>query len=88
MRGHRYESLAGADAGHAFEGYILHEILAWRAYRTPGFEVRYRRNKNKLEVDFVLGRGQVAIEAKVSTNIDADDVKGLRGLQRHMLPSV
>jgi predicted AAA+ superfamily ATPase len=39
--------------------------------------VNYWRSKSGLEVDFVLNQGKVAIETKISANIDLSDLKGL-----------
>jgi len=40
--------------------------------------VHYWRTKSGLEVDFVLGRGEVAIEVKGSSRVDPTEFRGLR----------
>lgn len=69
--------LKGEDAGDAFEHYILMELIAWLGLHEMDIPVNYWRSKSGLEVDFVLGRGTVAIETKISSNIDLSDLKGL-----------
>ena len=70
----------------AFERFILMEILAHRSYRNLGYDV-YWRTKSGLEVDFVLGRAEVAIEVKGSSRVDPRGGVALarvpRGLRRH-----
>jgi len=42
------------------EHFILMEILAHRAYRELDYDVNFWRTKSGLEVDFILGQGEVA----------------------------
>jgi uncharacterized protein len=53
------------------------ELRAHASYR-GGLPVAYWRTASGLEVDFILGDGQVAIEAKSSETITSDHLKGLR----------
>ena len=68
----------GEQFGKAIEHFILMEILAHRAYRSLGYDVNFWRAKSGLEVDFVLGRGQVAIEVKGSSRIESADLRSLK----------
>ncbi len=68
----------GEQFGKALEHFILMEILAHRAYQGVGYDVNFWRAKSGLEVDFVLGRGEVAIEVKGSSRIDNADLRPLR----------
>ena len=62
--GRHLPDLAGSDFGRAFEHFLLLEIIAARAYQERDYPIEFWRTKTGLEVDFVLGRGQVAVEAK------------------------
>ena len=74
----RHVALAGAEAGQAFEHFVLMELLAYRAYRAPRLEVRYWRTKTGLEVDFVVDGGRVALETKIGERPGGRDLRGLR----------
>ena len=67
----------GAEFGKAFEHFILMEIVAYRSYTGKDFSINFWRTKSGLEVDFVLGQGEVAIEIKGSSHIDKRDIYGL-----------
>jgi predicted AAA+ superfamily ATPase len=56
------EAEKGEQLGKAIEHFILMEILAHRAYREPDYDVNFWRTKSGLEVDFILGQGEVASE--------------------------
>lgn len=70
-------SLSGEIAGRSFEHFILMELKAYLNYSRKRVDITYWRTKTGLEVDFVLGDGQVAIEVKISTNTHKQDLKGL-----------
>ncbi|HEY6320176.1 MAG TPA: hypothetical protein VJA16_01320 [Thermoanaerobaculia bacterium] len=54
------------------------EILAHRSYRELGYGVHFWRTKSGLEVDFVLGDGEVAVAVKETSRIDPSDLRSLR----------
>jgi predicted AAA+ superfamily ATPase len=68
----------GESFGRALEHFVLMEIQAHRSYRELGYGVHFWRTKSGLEVDFVLGDGEVAVEVKGSSRIDATDLRSLR----------
>ncbi len=68
----------GDAFGKAFEHFILMEILAHRSYRELDYGIQFWRTKTGLEVDFVLGGGEIAVEVKGSQRIDASDLRGLK----------
>lgn len=68
----------GEQFGKALEHFILMEILAHRAYRELGYDVNFWRAKSGFEVDFVLGRGEVAIEVKGASRIEGADLRSLK----------
>lgn len=61
----------------AFEHFILMELLAYNAYRDLGFDIDFWRTKSGLEVDFILGKGEVAIEVKGTQRVDQRDLRPL-----------
>ncbi len=67
--------------GKAFENWVLHELLAYNAYSESFAELSYWRLASGIEVDFIIGQMDVAIEAKASARITADHLKGLRHLR-------
>lgn len=66
--------------GRAFESWVHHELQAYRAYRDPGLALAYWRLASGIEVDFIVGDMDVAIEAKASARVTADHLRGLRAL--------
>jgi len=79
-------NLAGPDAGSAFEHFILMELIAYRGLLEKEFEITYWRTKTGLEVDFILGRGEVAIEVKISTMVRQPMLKGLEAFMEEHQP--
>ena len=69
--------LKGEAAGAAFEHFILLELIAYRSLMEQDFNIRYWRTKTGLEVDFILGEAQIAIEVKISGNVDSRELTGL-----------
>lgn len=67
----------GEDFGRAFEHFVLMELLAHRSYRELDHEVRFWRTKTGLEVDYVLGPGEIAIEVKGGRRIDSAEFRPL-----------
>jgi predicted AAA+ superfamily ATPase len=63
--------------GRAFEHFIFTEIAAHSSYKALGYEINYWRTKSGLEVDFVLGDGEVAIEVKGKSLVDNKDLRPL-----------
>jgi predicted AAA+ superfamily ATPase len=76
----------GEQFGKALEHFILMEILAHRTYRELDYDVNFWRAKSGLEVDFVLGRGEVALEVKGASRIDNPDLRPLKAFMQEYLP--
>lgn len=68
----------GAEFGRAFEHFVLAELLAHRFYSGLDYEINFWRTKTGLEVDFILGRGEAAIEVKGTNSVSTRDTKSLR----------
>lgn len=67
--------------GSAFEHFILQELLAYSHYSGKNFNINYWRTASQLEVDFVLGDHETAIEVKASKNVASYHMKGLKSFQ-------
>ncbi|MBI4582412.1 MAG: ATP-binding protein [Planctomycetes bacterium] len=68
--------------GKAFENWLYHEIRAHRAYTEKYYDLSYWRLSTGVEVDFILGAMECAVEAKSSRKITTDHMKGLRELKK------
>ena len=68
----------GESFGRALEHFVLMEIQAHRSYRELGYGVHFWRTKTGLEVDFVLGDGEVAVEVKGTSRVDPSELRSLR----------
>jgi predicted AAA+ superfamily ATPase len=77
----------GEQFGKAVEHFILMEILAHRAYRGLDYAVNFWRTKSGLEVDFILGQGEVAIEVKGTSRIDNADLRPLKSFIQEYRPA-
>lgn len=67
----------GSEFGKAFEHFLLMEIVAYRSYKRHDFSINFWRTKYGLEVDYVIGNGEIAIEVKGTANVDTGHLKGL-----------
>lgn len=69
---------AGSEAfGHAFEHFIFHELRAHSHYSGLHYPINYWRTASQLEIDFVLGDAEIAIEIKSTNNATPRHAKGL-----------
>jgi len=80
------EDKKGEEFGKAFEHLMLMEIVAYRSYSELDFEINFWRTKSGLEVDFVLGKGETAIEIKGSSWVDKRDMKPLTAFVEEYSP--
>jgi predicted AAA+ superfamily ATPase len=76
----------GEEFGKALEHFLLMEILAHRSYRDLGYDVNFWRLKSGLEVDFILGQGEVALEVKGGNRIDNADLRPLKAFIQEYRP--
>jgi predicted AAA+ superfamily ATPase len=72
--------------GQAFEHFIFTELCAHAAYSELEYEIRFWRTKSGLEVDFVLGLGEVAIEVKGTNRVDNRDLRPLHAFIEEYSP--
>lgn len=76
----------GESFGKAFEHFIFMELVAYSSYKDLDFEVNFWRTKSGLEVDFVLGRGEVALEIKGTSRVDQRDLRSLMAFAKEYSP--
>ena len=69
--------LRGDIAGSALEHYIFMELTAYNGLYKKRYDITYWRTKTGLEVDFILGNAEVAIEVKISRAVHKEDISGL-----------
>jgi predicted AAA+ superfamily ATPase len=69
----------GTEAfGNAFESFIFQELIAHRHYSGLDYPVSYWRTSSQFEVDFILGKHEVAIEVKSGNKIGKQHLNGLK----------
>ena len=73
--------------GKALENWVFHELASYISYRDKDLGLSHWRLPSGIEVDFVVGAMQVAIEAKSARRITSHHLKGLRNLSEEH-PSV
>ena len=64
--------------GKVFEHFIYQELYAHSHYSGLDYPVRYWRTASQLEVDFILGEHQIALEVKGSDRISGRHLRGLK----------
>jgi predicted AAA+ superfamily ATPase len=80
---HRGDLHRGGELyGKAFENWVFHELSAHNAYHERFAALAYWRLASGIEVDFIVGDMELAIEAKATAKVTADHLKGLRALAR------
>ena len=69
----------GSEAfGKAFEHFIYMEIQAHRSYSDLNYDLHYWRTASGMEVDFILGDHEAAIEVKSTSRVNSRHMQGLR----------
>ena len=75
----RHSLKRGTDNyGHAFEHYVIQEIIAYKGYNDKRDVISYWHTYDKKEVDVVIGDAKVAIEIKYAEHIETRQKKGLK----------
>ncbi len=67
------------DFGHAFEHFVIQEMIAYLGYNHIGDKLTYWRTATGYEVDAIIGDGRLAIEIKSSTEVMSRHTHGLKG---------
>ena len=69
------------DYGHAFEHYVMQEIIAYKGYNKRREEISYWHTYTHQEVDAVIGDAKVAIEIKSSEQVKTRHKSGLKAFK-------
>ena len=76
---HRRGMTPGSDDfGHAFEHFIIQELIAYIGYNHVEERLSYWRSASGYEVDAVIGEGRLAIEIKSSDEAKSRHTRGLK----------
>lgn len=73
-----------SEFGRSFEHLILTEIWAARSYSEKVYDITFWRTKSGLEVDFILGDGQVAVDVK--SRVRSGDLRGINAFVEEFKP--
>ena len=76
----------GSVFGKALEHFIFCELKAHTSYSELHYDVRFWRTKSGMEVAFVLGDGEVAIEVKGTGRVAAKSLRSLRTFVEEYAP--
>lgn len=68
----------GEAFGKAFEHFVYQEIYAHSKYSDLNYQISYWRTTSQIEVDFILGDHEVAIEVKSTDMVNNRHIKGLK----------
>jgi len=66
------------EFGHAFEHFIMQELVAYMGYRRELEDLSYWHTYTDIEVDAILGNGKVAIEIKSTDEVQPRHLRGLK----------
>jgi len=78
----RNKMAQGTEAfGHAFEHFIIQEIIAYLGYNFSNDKLTYWRTSGGYEVDCIIGNGRIAIEIKSNDEVKSRHTKGLKAFQ-------
>jgi predicted AAA+ superfamily ATPase len=77
----------GEAFARAFEHFIFMEIVAHASYSELNYAIQYWRTKSGLEVDFILGEGEVSIEVKGQSHVENRDLRPLAAFMDEYRPN-
>ena len=72
--------------GKAFEHFILMELSAHASHSELNYYIQFWRTKSGLEVDFILGQGEVAVEVKGFCRLDDRELRPLSAFAEEHKP--
>lgn len=70
-----------ADYGHAFEHYVIQEIIAYKGYSRSREIISYWHTYTHIEVDIVIGDANVAVEIKSCEEVKTKHKSGLKAFK-------
>jgi predicted AAA+ superfamily ATPase len=73
--------MGGVEFGKSLEHFILMELRAYQAYEDPELPLCFWRTSTGLEVDFLVGENDLAIEVKSSQRVHESDTRALIALR-------
>ncbi len=82
----RVTEARGELFGKAFEHFIFMELIAHNSYNELDYDIHFWRTKTGLEVDFILGKGEVAIEVKGASRVDKRSLRPLNAFIEEYSP--
>lgn len=72
--------------GKKLEHLILMELVAHRSYTELDYNIHFWRTKSGQEVDFILGKGEVAIEVKGISRVDQQNIRSVKAFYEEFKP--
>lgn len=77
----------GSEAfGRAFEHFLFQELVAHSRYSRLFYPLSYWRTTSQFEVDFILGKAEVAIEVKGTSLVQPRHLRGIFAFQEEYRP--
>ena len=71
-----------SEFGKAFENWIFHELQCFIKYSLSDYPLSFWQLTTGVEVDFILGDMQIAIEAKSTEKVNDGHLKNLREIKK------
>jgi predicted AAA+ superfamily ATPase len=84
--GRKIREERGEAFGKALEHLVLMELVAHSSYEEMEYPIHFWRTKSGLEVDFILGDGEVAVEVKGTSRVDPRDLRALETFRETYSP--
>jgi predicted AAA+ superfamily ATPase len=81
LRNRRNIQLGSADFGHAFEHFIIQELIAYLGYNEKEEQLTYWRTITGYEIDAIIGAGRVAIEIKATEEVQHRHIRSLKAFK-------
>lgn len=72
--------------GRALEHFIFQELVAHSHYSGKNYPISYWRSVSGFEVDFVLGKNDVAVEIKGTAEVQPHHLRGLKAFSEEYKP--
>jgi predicted AAA+ superfamily ATPase len=75
------------EYGHAFEHFVIQELVAYISYTQNENQLSYWRTYTGVEVDAIIGDAKIAIEIKSAREIQNKHLKNLRSFANEYSPA-
>ena len=76
-----------SEYGHAFEHFVIQELVAYISYTQNENQLSYWRTYTGVEVDAIIGDAKIAIEIKSAREIQNKHLKNLRSFANEYSPA-